>query len=281
MGSFGAAARRLRVSPQSATRAVAYLESELGVRLLNRTTRSVRLTEEGARFLAACRQVLADLRAAEDSLKGTLPEPQGSLVVSAPVVFGRIHVVPIVTAVLLRNPRLSVRLALIDRTTELVEEGIDVAVRIGELPDSSVHAVQIGTIQYVIVASPGYLQRHGAPAAPTDLQRHELIMFTAASTCDEWLFGRGGKRGVRVRPRMSVNTADAAISAAEAGFGIARVLSYQVTAAVGAGRLVRILDSEAPPSVPVSLIFQTGRDRSPNVRTFIDQSKEYFRSHPL
>jgi DNA-binding transcriptional LysR family regulator len=225
--------------------------------------------------------MLGELRAAEDSIKGTLTEPQGTLVVTAPVAFGRIHVVPIVTALLQRNPRLAVRLALIDRSIDLVEEGIDVAVRIGELADSALRAIQVGAVRSVLVASPAYLQARGVPVSPQDLRRHELIVFTAASPSDEWRFGAGGKRSVRIRPRMSVNTADAAISAAEAGFGITRVLSYQVSAPVGAGRLQRILDEEAPPPVPVTLLFQAGRAASPNVRSFIDRAKEYFRSQTL
>ena len=280
-GGFAAAARRLRVSPQSVTRAIAQLERQLGVQLLKRTTRSVRLTEEGTAFLNASRQVLSELRAAEDAVMGTLSEPQGTLVVTAPVAFGRIHVVPIVTALLLRNPRLTVRLALIDRTIQLVEEGIDVAVRIGELPDSSLRAVEVGSVRYVLVASPAYLQAHGVPATLDDLRRHELIMPTAVSLSDEWRFGPGGKRSVRVRARLSVNTADAAISAAETGLGITRVLSYQASLGIAAGRLRLVLDSEAPPAVPITLLFQSGRSASPNVRGFIEQAKEYFRTATL
>jgi DNA-binding transcriptional LysR family regulator len=280
-GGFAAAARRLRTPPQSATRAIAGLESELGVQLLQRTTRSVRLTEQGAAYLASCRRTLAELRAAEDLIKGTLTEPQGTLVITAPVVFGRIHVVPIVTALLRRNPRLAVRLALIDRSIDLVEEGIDVAVRIGDLADSTLRAIEVGTVRYVLVASPAYLSARGMPASPKDLHRHELILFTGASANDEWRIGSGGQRGMRIRPRMSVNSADAAISAAEAGFGITRVLSYQVTAAVAAGRLQRVLDDAGPPPVPVTLLFQAGRSASANVRSFIDRAKEYFRSQTL
>ncbi len=263
------------------TRAVASLERQIGVRLLHRTTRSVRLTEEGATFLSACRQVLSQLRAAEDAVRGTLSEPQGQLVVTAPVALGRLHVVPIVAALLIRNPRLSVRLALIDRTIQLVEEGIDVAVRIGELADSALRSVEVGHVRYVLVASPAYLEAHGVPQTPEDLHLHELIMFTGVSSSDEWRLGPGGNRGVRVRARLSVNTADAAISAAEAGFGITRVLSYQASAAIAAGRLQRVLDSEAPPAVPVTLLFEGGRSASPNVRGFIDQAKEYFRTASL
>jgi len=249
------------------------------VQLLHRTTRSVRLTEEGATYLASCRQTLAELHAAEDAIKGIPAEPQGTLVVSAPVVFGRIHVVPIVTALLHQNPRLSARLALIDRTVDLAEEGIDVAIHVGEPEDSSLQAIGVGAVRYMLVASPTYLQAHGTPAAPAELRRHELIVIAGAATGHEWRFGPGTKR--TVRGRMSVNTADAAIAAAEAGFGITRALSYQVAAAIAVGRLRQILASESPPPVPVTLLAQAARSGSPNVRSFIDQAKKYFRTQTL
>ena len=269
------------MSPQVVTRAIANLEEHLGVQLFQRTTRSVRLTDEGTTFLPRCRQILADLREAEDAVMGTRSEPQGTLVVTAPIAFGRIHVVPIVSALLIRHARVSVRLILLDRTVQLAEEGIDAAVRIGELADSALHAVGVGEVRQVLVASPAYLQVGGTPATTADLQRHELIMYTSVSASDEWRFGPSGKQAVRVRARLFVNTADAAIAAAEAGLGITRVLSYQVSASIAAGRLVTVLDADAPPFIPVSLLFQSGRRDSPAVRSFLDQAKDYFRSAKL
>ena len=280
-GGFSSAARRLRVSPQAATRAVAQLEAELGVQLLQRTTRSVRLTDDGATFLVRTRRVLADLRDAEQAVMGARTEPRGTLVVTAPVAFGRIHVVPILAALLKRHVQLSVRLVLADRMLQLVEEGIDVAVRIGELPDSALRAIRVGEVRQVLAASPAYLQEHAIPDSPADLRQHALIMFAATNAADEWRFGPGGKRSVRVRPRMLVNTAEAAIAAAEAGVGITRVLSYQVSTAIAAGRLRTVLESDSKVVSPVNLLFHDGRRDSANVRSFIEEAKEYFRSAVL
>ncbi len=275
-GGFAAAARHLRVSPQAVTRAIAGLEHQLGVPLLQRTTRSVRLTDEGAAFLARSRQVLADLREAEQAAMGVSSEPRGALVVTAPVAFGRIHVVPIVTALLGRHRRLTVRLLLLDRLVQLVEEGIDVAVRIGDLTDSALRAVRLGEVRQRLVASPAYLDSHGVPATPAELARHRLILFTELSSSDAWRFGAQGRQAVHVRPVLTVNTADAAVAAAEAGLGIALVMSYQASAAIAAGRLSAILDSQAPPPTAVSLLFQASRRDAPNVRAFIELAKESF-----
>lgn len=274
-GGFAAAARHLRVSPQVVTRAIAGLEHELGAQLLHRTTRSVRLTEEGAAFLARCRQILSDLRDAEQQVMGARSEPHGELIVTAPVVFGRMHVVPVIATLLGRHPQLVIRLLLLDRMVNLVEEGIDVAVRIGELPDSSLRAIKISEVREVLVASPSYLEKHGAPAKPTDLQRHQLIQFMSLNGGEDWRFGPNEGQIVRVRPRLEVNSADAAITAAQAGLGITRVLSYQVSAAVASGRLRTVLGAFARPPVPVSVLMPPGRHDSVNVRSFIQGVKEY------
>lgn len=181
------------------TRAIASLEDRLGVRLLHRSTRSVRLTDQGASFLDRCRRVLADLRDAELGAIGSTAEPRGSLVVTASQLLGRLHVVPIVTGLLARHPGLHVRLVLVDRPIQLVEEGIDVAVRIGDLPDSALTAVKLGEVQRVLAASPSYLKVHGVPQAPADLQAHAIIAFTGVSANDEWRFGSGEKSSVHVR----------------------------------------------------------------------------------
>lgn len=280
-GSFAAAARKHRVSPQAITRAIAGLEEHLGVRLFQRTTRSVRLTEDGAQFVVRCRQVLADLRDAELSVMGARSEAQGTLVVTAPVVFGRLHVVPIIASLLKRHPRLAVRLLLIDRFVQLVEEGVDVAVRIGELADSALRAVRVGEVRRVLVASSDYLKANGTPAVPADLRRHAVIAFTSISASDEWRFGADERTAVGVRPRLIVNSADAAIAAAEAGLGITRVLSYQVSASVAQRRLRTVLDGAAPSPMPISLLFQADRAASPNVRSFVDEAVSYFRTARL
>ncbi|MGY2733936.1 LysR family transcriptional regulator [Sphingomonas sp. UYP23] len=274
--SFAQAARRLRVSPTAASRAVAGLEMALGTPLLRRTTRSVRLTDEGAAYLERCRAALTELDDAALALRGTGAVPGGNLVVTAPVTFGRLHILPIATSLLRDHPRLNVDLTLIDRVVRLVDEGIDVAVRIGDLSDSSLHALKVADVRRVLVASPGYLAARGTPANVRALHDHALISFTEIDRAHEWRFGAAGKTAIRIEPRLTVNTADAAIAAASDGLGIARVLSYQALEAVAAGRLVTVLDMAAPPPVPVHLVYQANRRASVNVRAFIEGARAHF-----
>ncbi len=274
--SFTEAARRLHVSPTAASRAIAALEQSLGKPLLRRTTRSVRLTEDGATYLARCRIALADLDDAALALRGDGATPGGTLVITAPVTFGRLHILPIVTELLRTYPALKAELTLIDRIVRLVDEGIDLAVRIGDLSDSSLHALKLGEVRRILVASPAYLAAHGVPANVPGLHGHALISFTELERSHEWRFGSAGKPAVRVEPRVTLNGADAAIEAAAAGVGIARVLSYQAMDAIASGRLVTVLDEYAPPPVPVHLVFQANRRASVNVRAFIDAARVYF-----
>lgn len=276
-GTFAAAARALRSSPPAMTRAVAGLEERLGVRLLHRSTRSVRLTEEGAVYLERCRRLLADLRDAELGAMGAAAEPQGTLVATASQLFGRLHAVPIVASLLAAHPRLRVRLLLVDRPIQFVEEGVDVALRIGELADSALRAIKVSEVRHVLVAAPSYLDAHGTPSAPADLRTHAIIAFAGVSSTNEWRFGSAERTVVQVQPRLVVNTADAAVAAAEAGVGLVRLLSYQASEGLGAGRLVRVLDHAEPDPVPVSLLFDAGRAASPNVRAFVDTARAHFR----
>ncbi|QXQ07781.1 LysR family transcriptional regulator [Sphingosinicellaceae bacterium] len=271
--SFSEAARRLRISATAASRGISALEESLGTALLSRTTRAVRLTEAGALYLERCRAVLLDLDEAALALRGGTSTPGGTLVITAPVTFGRLHILPVVTALLREHPALRVELTLIDRTVRLVDEGIDVAVRIGDLSDSALHALKVADVRRILVASPGYLAAHGTPASVTALHDHALIAFTELDRGQEWRFGPVGKPAIRIEPRLSVNTADAAIAAAIDNAGIARVFSYQAMAAVAAGRLVPLLDSVAPPAVPVHLVYQANRRASVNVRAFIDAAR--------
>lgn len=282
LGGFAAAARTLRKSPTAVTRAVAALEERLGVQLLHRTTRSVRLTGEGALFLPRAKRVLADLEEAEHVLMGARSEPQGKLVITAPVVFGRTHAVPIVTDLLARHPRLTVQLLLLDRLVQLVEEGVDVAIRIGELADSALHAVRLGEVRRVLVASAAYLEANGTPASVADLKRHSIVGFTGANPSDEWRFGLDGKSAaVHVRPRLVLNSADAGIVATVRGLGIGRFLSYQVGEEIASGRLHTVLDEAEPAPVPVHLLFQASRSASPNLRAFVEATKASLRNKPL
>ncbi|GMT99492.1 LysR family transcriptional regulator [Corallococcus caeni] len=279
-GSFTAASRRLRISPSVATRAIAQLEERLGLALLTRTTRSVRLTERGQVYLESCQRLLEDMDEAERHVRGENAEPRGELSLSAPIVFGRLHVLPVVQELLAAHPALSVRLHLSDRNQHLVDEGIDAAVRLGDLKDSGLIALKVGTVRRVLVASPRYVKRRGTPRSPAELIRHELIAFENLDATNEWRFGEKEKP-VRVQPRLILNSADTAIAAAERGMGIARTLSYQVADAVLAGRLVLLLGAFAPPPVPVSLIYPGRRSASANVGAFVRTARSHFEEHPL
>jgi len=274
--SFAEAARRLRISPTAASRAVATLEQSLGRPLLRRTTRSVRLTEEGATYLERCRIALGELDEAALALRGDGATPGGTLVIAAPVAFGRLHILPLVTGLLAAHPALDVELTLIDRIVRLVDEGVDVAVRIGDLSDSSLHALKVAEVRRMLVASPAYLAARGMPANVAALHGHALISFTELDRAHEWRFGPTGKVAIRIEPRLTLNTADAAIAAAVAGAGITRVLSYQAIDVVRAGALVPVLDALSPPPVPVHLVYQANRRASVNVRAFIDAARAHF-----
>lgn len=269
-GGFAAAARVLNVSPPAVTRGIAALEAHLGVVLFHRSTRAVSLTDEGLRLLERVRPLLAELADAERQARGTRTEPSGQLYVTAPVAFGRLHVLPVVADLLDRHSGLDIRMMLIDRNVRIVEEGIDVAVRIGELTDSSLKAIRIGAVRQMIVASPGYLARHGEPDAPDELSAHDTIATTGPRGADQWRFGERERTRVTIRPRLLLNTVDSTIAAAEAGIGIANLLSYQVEEGLTAGRLVEILRPERPRRIPIHLLFEASRAASPATRAFID-----------
>jgi DNA-binding transcriptional LysR family regulator len=278
--SFTEAARLLQLSPSVVTRSIARLEDQLGLTLLLRTTRSLRLTERGELYLQSCQQILQDVDSAERRVRGENAEPRGTLKVAAPVVFGRLHVLPIVSRVLRDHRDVTVELTLSDRNIHLVEEGVDVAVRIGELADSSLIAVKLGAVSRAVVASPVYLKERGVPKSPAELPGHDIIAFEGIGATDQWRFHPGGKL-VRLEPRLTVNSGDASIAAAEAGIGITRALSYQVRASVIAGRLIAILQQFAPPASPVNAIYPARRIASANVAVFVNAARDYFKAHPL
>lgn len=264
--SFVEASRRLGISAVAASRAVAALEDELGIQLLRRTTRSVRLTEPGAEYLARTRRVLSDLDDAGRAVRGEDAEPRGQLVVTAPVMFGRLHVMPVIAAMLRKHPKLAVRLTLMDRRVRLVEEGIDVAVRIGDLADSALRALPLASVKRVLVAAPKYLARKGAPRKPADLAHHDLIAFDAFTPNSEW---RVGGKSVSVAPRLWTNSVEATIDAAIQGLGIARLTSYQVARQIRERKLVTVLDDVSDETLPVSLVYHADRQQSANVKAFI------------
>ena len=271
--SFAVAARELRISPTKASRAIADLEQDLGTALLRRTTRSVALTDAGSHYLERCRHALAELDEADRALKGEGGEPCGLLVVTAPVLFGRMLVRPVVNELLRRHPKLDVRLLLMDRVVRLVDEGVDVAVRIADLSNSALTAVRVREVGRVLVASPAYLTGYGTPSTVAQLQLHALISFDGFAPNGEWRFAGTGRPAIRLEPRFLTNDMDAAIEAAIDGLGIARVFCYQVDDHLAAGRLVRVLDNAAPAPVPVSLVFQPHRQRSAAVRAFLNLAR--------
>jgi DNA-binding transcriptional LysR family regulator len=267
---FAGAARKLGLSAPAVTRAVAALEQHLGVALFVRTTRTVRLTEAGTRYVDDARRILAELDEADEAAAGINATPRGTLGITAPVLFGRLYVMPGIVDYLSRYPQVAVQALFLDRVVNLIDEGLDVGVRIGELPDSSLHAVRVGQVRRVLCASPAYLQAHGRPTRVAELSEHSLIAATGISSSPEWTFGgTGNKHSVRVQPRLVVNTNDAAITATCAGFGIARLLSYQVVEQVAAGELERVLDDDAT-ALPVHVVYREGRRASAKVRSFVD-----------
>jgi DNA-binding transcriptional LysR family regulator len=270
-GSFAEAARRLRRSPAAMTRAVAELEARLGVRLLTRTTRAVALTEAGRQFLAGAQRVLADLDEIERAAAGEGTAPRGELRVTAPILFGRLHVLPIVLEFLRRFADVSVALSLLDRPVDLVEEGLDLAVRIGALAESSAVATRVGAVRRIAVASPDYLAQRGTPRAPADLGAHAIVAFAGVAGVERWLFhGEAGETGIAIKPRLIVTTAEAALDAAREGFGVTRVLSYQAAADIARGSLVRLLPAEEGDDIPIHVMYPGGRHPPPKLRAFLD-----------
>lgn len=266
-GSLSAAGRRLGQPLSTVSRKLSELEAHLGAQLLQRGSRSVSLTDAGAAYVVACRRILSDLAEAERAAAGEYGQARGDLVVTAPVVFGRRHLVPVIAAFLLDFPAIDISLTLSDRVLHLVDDNVDVALRIGALPDSSMVALRLGEVQRLTCASPAYLARRGVPACPEELAEHCLITLTTLSSADRWSFPG---REVALHTRLAVNTAEAAIDAVEAGLGITRVLSYQIDPLLRSGRLVTLLDAFAPPPVPVSLI-HAGQGRMPQkLRAFLD-----------
>lgn len=272
-GGFSAAARKLGRSPASVTRAVAFLEDRVGATLLRRTTRVVKLTEVGERYLAACRRILTELAEAEELDASERATPRGMLTVTAPAEFGRIHVRPVVDSFLEANVDVQARLLLLDRVVNLIDEGVDVAVRIAHMPDSSLVATRVGKIGRVLCASPAYLSRKKRPKKPADLTHHDCISFTQVTPSDQWTFkSADGERArqVKVRPRLSVNSAGAAIGSALDGHGITRVLSYQIDRELREGRLVRLLGTYEHDALPVHVVYPAAVGTSAKVRAFVD-----------
>lgn len=278
---FAPAARHLNISPPSVTRAITELEARLGCRLLHRTTRSVHLTAAGERYLADCRRILAEVEEAEHHAAGLHAEPRGPVTVTGSVMFGHTVLMPILLELLDRYPEISISTLFVDRVVHLIDEGIDVAVRIAELPDSSLTAIRVGAVRRVLCASPDYLARHGRPEAPADLADHDTIDFVNMTPGGEWAFDKDSQaRTHRPRARLRLNTADAAITAARAGRGITRVLSYMVASDLASGTLERVLEDDEPPSVPIHIVHKEAGQTSARVRAVVDHLVESLRANP-
>lgn len=269
-GSFAQAARVLNMSPPAVTRAIAYLENVTGARLFQRSTRSVKLTAPGSRYIEDCRRILADIDEAEASAGGSHATPSGLLTVTAPVLFGQTYVMPVLTSFLTRHRAVNGRALLLDRVVNLLEEGIDVALRIGQLPDSGYNAIKVGSVRRVICGAPSYFEDHPVPHVPADLAGHTIIANTGSSAPQDWRFSGGEKCHVTLRPRLFCNTVDASISAALSGWGLTSALSYQVASAVREGRLDIVLPDYEEAPIPIHVMHAEGRHISAKTRAFVD-----------
>jgi DNA-binding transcriptional LysR family regulator len=278
-GGFAAAARMLSMSPPSVTRVVSGLEQHLGTALFVRTTRSVGLTEAGTRFLQDATRILSDLAEAEDAAVGAHIVPRGELRITAPVLFGGIFVTPLLGEFLERHQHVTAEAVFVDRIVNMIDEGHDVAIRIGELADSSLTAIRVGTIRLMVFAAPEYLVRAGTPSHPDELAGHRLILPIPLGGTHSWHFQRGGKQ-ITVRPtaRLKINANDAIRDQVARGWGISRLRSYQIAPLLADGRVVPILEEFEPPPQPIHIIHQEGRLASAKVRSFVDFVVERLRA---
>jgi DNA-binding transcriptional LysR family regulator len=271
---FAAGARRCMLSAPVATKAISGLEKSLGVRLLNRTTRQVSLTDAGHRYLVDARRIVEELKEADASAIGLHAKPTGTLSVTAPALFGRLFVTPVVLEYLNQNPQMKASLLFQDRIVNLADEGMDLAIRIGHLPDSGLNAIHLGHVRRVLVGSPQYLERAGMPKHPKDLTKHTLIAPVQLNPLQDWRFGSADTQvSVRLEPVLITSTNDSAIEAAVLGFGLTRVLSYQVANEVEQGRLKVCLSKFEPDPLPVQIVHREGRTSTAKIRAFIDLAK--------
>ena len=281
LGGFASASRKLKLSAPTITRAVAALEAQVGAELFVRTTRFVRLTESGERYLQDCRRILHELEEAEAQAAGAHLAPQGTLVIAAPIVFGQRLLLPLLVEFLLQHPAVSARALLVDRPVQLSEEGIDCAFRMGELPDSALVATPLGHIRRIVCASPDYLAAHGQPQQPQEVVDHALVVSAADGRSDRWRFVEGDREiDVEIEPRLVVSTNEAAISAALGGWGLTRVMSYQVNAELQRGELQRVLQGYEGKPLPVWLVNAEGRRAAAKLRSFIAFAVARLRGHP-
>jgi DNA-binding transcriptional LysR family regulator len=270
-GSLSAASRALGMPLPTVSRKVSELEAHLGTQMMVRTSRKLLLTDAGNAFVRASRRILGELDEAERAASGEYQTPRGELLITAPIMFGKLHILPVVLEFLGAYPDVNVRLVLADTVVDLIDNHVDLATRLGRLPDSSLVAMRVGEVRWITCASPSYLAQRGTPEMPADLVDHNCLAFEGLQTSRSWSFGLGSDHGpIAIRPRLAINTADALIEAAGAGLGVARMMSYQAAAALREGRLVRILRAYEPEAIPVHLV-HTGPPLLPvKLRAFLD-----------
>lgn len=278
LGSLTAAAEALNVSLPSVVRSLAALERTVGVRLLNRTTRRCSLSDEGREYYERCRRVLSEIEAADAVLSARRVEPKGRLRLTAPVMYGRMHVAPVVMQFAAKYPGVEVELVLLDRVVDLVEEGIDAAIRISRLPESPQVAVRVGETRRVLCAAPAYLQSAGTPKVPSDLANHRCVAFSGLNNSNEWPFGGEAPTRAPIRPTLRTNQFDVALDAVLQGLGCGQFLCYQVEALVAKRKLMRILGTFEPPPISIQIVYPHARHLSPNVRAFVDIAVARLRS---
>lgn len=279
--SFAEAARQLFMSPPAATRAIASLEDLIGARLFTRTTRTVKLTETGARYFEDCRRILGEIAEAEAAAGGSYATPTGTLSITASVLFGQDYIAPILTEYLDQNPDVNARALFVDRITNLIEEGIDVGIRIGDLADSSFSAIRVGSVRRVVCGAPAYFAKHGVPQHPSELGKHQIIVNSASWSSLDWRFRGLQKASVHVNPRLSFSTYGAVIKATLQGWGLARPLSYQIGKPLIDGELQTVLSQFEEDALPIHVVHPEGRKASAKVRAFVDLAVDRLRANRM
>ncbi|MBC8999401.1 MULTISPECIES: LysR family transcriptional regulator [unclassified Pseudomonas] len=268
---FAAAARRLNISPPSVTRAIAAMEERIGTQLLSRTTRSLHLTEAGQRYLDDCRRILGEVNEAEEAAAGSYSIPCGHLTVTAPVLFGELYIAPLLAEYLDQFPSVHLNALLVDRVTSMVDEGIDVAIRIGHLHENNQHGIKVGEVRQVICGAPKYFEEFGRPRHPGELGSAKIVMSSASHLLSDWQFeNEGNALSFRFDPRLVVTANQAAINIACLGWGVTRVLSYQVASQVAAGELEVVLQDFEPPALPIQVVYLKSNRVPAKIRTFVD-----------
>lgn len=278
---FAEAARQLNMSPPAVTRAITSLEDLVGARLFTRTTRSVKLTEAGERYFEDCKRIVADIAEAEAAAGGIYATPTGKLTVTASALFGQDYIAQILTEFLEENPNVNVQALFVDRITNMIDEGIDVGIRIGHLADSSFSAIRVGSVRRVVCGAPSYFEKHGVPKQPSDLGEHQVIASTIAWSSHDWHFGRDQKTIVHINPRLEFNTYGAVIKATMQGWGLSRPLSYQIGQPLIDGALQLVLTEFEEDPVPIHVVHPEGRKASAKVRAFVDLAVDRLRANRL